>query len=177
MTAEVTERLAQTIVRGQRVRATYNAAEQQFSVLLQQRLQRLLEGKDNCLEVLRRYPDDPHRLGVMVTPRCVAREQLRLAVVERLVWDTIAFVRPDATGGPVAQAVDPDGDVIERQLFSTRYPHIVLERVDRYHGDDPQPTDTTYALRRVQNQRSQTQFNRLLDAANLAFEILRVIPR
>ncbi len=177
MNAELPVRLEETALRGQRARVPYNGAEQQFSLLLQQRLQRLLEGKDNCLEVLRRYPGDPHRLGVMVTPPGVPRDQLRLSVVERLIWDTIAFVRPDATGGPVAQDVATNGDIIERQLFSTRYPHIVIERVDRYGADDPVATETTYALRRVQNQRSQTQINRLLDAANLAFELLRLIPR
>lgn len=177
MTTEATVRLDETALRGQRVRAPYNAAEQQFSLILQQRLQRLLEGKDNCLELLRRYPDDPHRLGVMVTPRTVPRDQLRLAVVERLAWDTIAFVRPDATGGPVAQDTDPGGDVVERQFYSTRYPHIVVERIDRYRGDSPEPIETTYALQRVQNQRSQTQINRLFDAANLAFELLRALPR
>src|SRR5690349_13873666 len=107
MTAEQAVRLEDTALRGQRVRTPYNAAEQQFSLVLQQRLQRLLEGKDNCVELLRRYAGDPHRLGVMVMPRAVPRDQLRLAVVEQLLWDTIAFVRPDATGGPVAQAVEP----------------------------------------------------------------------
>src|SRR5579884_2665502 len=103
--SEQAVRLAETALRGTRARAPYNAAEQQFSRLLQERLQRLLEGKDNCLEVLRRYPDDPHRLGVMTTPRGVAREELRLTLVERLIWETIAFVRPDDTGGPVAQEI------------------------------------------------------------------------
>lgn len=168
--------LRATPLRETRERAPYNAAEQAFSFLLQQRLQRLLEGKDNRLELLRRYPGDPHRLGVMVTPRTVDRGQLRLDVVERLLWETLHFVRPDALGGPVAQQRTPEGSVIETQLFSTRYPHIVIERIDRYVGDAPTPVETTYTLRRVQNQRSQTRANRVLDAANLAFELLRVLP-
>ena len=162
-------------LRSPRRRASYNAAEQQFSLIVQQRLNALLEGKSNSLALLRRYRNQPDRLGVMVTPARVPRDQLRLPVVEGIIWDTLTFLRPDAVGGPVAQKVAPDGSVMENQLFSTRYPHILIERTDRYVGDAPDAVETTWRLRRVQNQRSQTQFNRLLDAANLAFELLRTI--
>ena len=162
-------------LRSPRRRAGYNAAEQQFSLMLQQRLHALLEGKSNSLALLRRYPNQPDRLGVMVTPARVPRDQLRLPTVEGIIWDTLTFLRPDAVGGPVAQNPAADGSIVEHQLFSTRYPHIVIERTDRYVGDAPDAVETTWRLRRVQNQRSQTQFNRLLDAANLAFELLRVI--
>jgi hypothetical protein len=64
---------------------------------------------------------------------------------------------------------------VEYQIFSTRYPHILIERTDRYVGDELDPVEITWCLQRVQNQRAQTQFNRLLDAANLAFDLLRAI--
>jgi signal transduction histidine kinase len=162
-------------LRSPRRRASYNAAEQQFSLIVQQRLNTLLEGKSNSLALLRRYPTQPDRLGVMTTPARLPRDQLRLSTVEGIIWDALDFVRPDAVGGPVAQNLAPDGSVVERQIFSTRYPHIVIERTDRYVGDAPDPVEITWCLQRVQNQRSQTQFNRLLDAANLAFELLRAI--
>jgi hypothetical protein len=162
-------------LRSPRQRASYNTAEQQFSLLLQQRLRALLEGRSDSLALLRRYPNQPDRLGVMATPARVPRDQLRLSTVEGIIWDALDFVRPDALGGPVAQNLDPDGSVVEHQMFSTRYPHIVIERTDRYVDDGSDPVEITWCLRRVQNQRTQTQFNRLLDAANLAFELLRVI--
>jgi hypothetical protein len=162
-------------LRQPRQRADYNAAEQQFSLILQQRLQALLEGKSNSLALLRRYPNQPDRLGVMVTPARVPRDQLRLTTVERIVWDALDFVRPDAVGGPVAQSLAPDGSIVEHQIFSTRYPHIVIERTDRYVDDGSDPVEITWCLQRVQNQRTQTQFNRLLDAANLAIDLLRAI--
>jgi hypothetical protein len=162
-------------LRSPRQRAAYNAAEQQFSLALQQQLQALLEGKSNSLALLRRYPNQPDRLGVMATSAGLPREQLRLSTVEAIIWDAIDFVRTDTVGGPVSQTPTPDGCVVELQIFSTRYPHIVIERTDRYVGDESEPVEITWCLRRVQNQRAQTQFNRLLDAANLAFELLRVI--
>jgi hypothetical protein len=162
-------------LRSPRQRASYNTAEQQFSLVLQQSLQALLEGRRNSLALLRTYPNQPDRLGVMATPSGVPRDQLRLSTVEGIIWNALYFLRPDAVGGPVSQNLSPDGSVLEYQMFSTRFPHIVIERTDRYVGDEPDPTEITWCLRRVQNQRAQTQLNRFLDAANLAFELLRVI--
>ncbi|GAC1436874.1 MAG: hypothetical protein NVSMB65_10970 [Chloroflexota bacterium] len=158
-----------------RARADYNAAEQGFSLALQEQLQKLLEGKSNYLALLRRYPAEPGRLGVMATPPGLRREDLRLGTVEELVWEGINFVRMDSAGGPVSQATTPEGDTIEFQTFATRYPHIVIERTDRFAGEGGDAVEITWGLRRVQNQRAQTQINRLLDAANLAFELLRVV--
>ena len=162
-------------LRSPRRRAAYNEAEQQFSLILQQRIRGLLEGRFDSLALLRQYLNQPDRLGVMVTPERVPRDRLRLPTVEAIIWDALRFLRPDAVGGPVSQHLAPDGSVVEYQIFSTRYPHILIERTDRYVGDELDPTEITWCLRRVQNQRAQTQFNRLLDAANLAFELLRTI--
>ena len=161
---------------GPRKRAEYNAAERAFSVHLRRRLQDLLEGKANDLPVLRKYPADPTRLGVLISPGDLRRSDLRLPVVERMAWDTIMAVRAGETcGGPVSQTVDVDGNVVESQTFSTRFPHIVVERTDRFAENSDDPTEVTWCLRRVQNQRAQTQVNRLLDAANLAFELVRLV--
>ena len=162
-------------LRSPRRRATYNEAEQQFARILQQRLRGLLEGRSDFLALVRQYPNQPDRLGVMVTPARLPRDRLRLSTVEAIIWDALRFLRPDAVGGPVSQDLAPDGSVVEYQIFSTRYPHILIERTDRYVGDGLDPVEITWCLRRVQNQRAQTQFNRLLDAANLAFELLRAI--
>lgn len=158
-----------------RPRADYNDAERRFSLVLQHRLQEILEGGRNRIELLRKYPDRPDRLGVIITPSDLARERLRLPVVEALTWEVVNFVRSDAAGGPITQYAAPDGGIIEQQIFPTRYPHIVIERTDRYLGDRPTPVEITWSLRRVQNQRNETRLNRLLDAATLALELLRAI--
>jgi len=163
------------VLRGPRRRASYNAAERQFSVILQQHLHDLLEGKRNHLELLRQYPNQPDRLGVMPTPASVVRDQLRLPVIETLVWHTIDFVRLKAAGGPVSQQTTPNGDVIEVQAFPTKFPHIVLQRTDRYRGDESTPSEITWCISRLQNQRTQTRINRLLDGANLVFELVRFV--
>lgn len=156
-------------------RAPYNAAEQQFSVILQERLQELLEGKRNDLVLLRRYPRDPERLGVMMTPPDVVRHELRLRIVEEMTWRAVAFLCAGENGGPVSQDLDADGNVFERQIFATRFPHIVMARTDRFSPEGSEPESVTWCLQRVQNQRQQTQLNRLLDAANLGLEVMKLI--
>lgn len=175
MVGEPVAKRSKDVLTGSRQRAAYNAAEREFSLLLQQRLQDVLQGKRDCLPLLRRYPQDQGRLGIMPTPPTLARADLRLATVEGLVWDTINFVRLKASGGPIAQRADADGSVVESRTFPTKFPHIILERSDRYHKDDTEPVETTWTLQRLQNQRTQTQINRLLDAANLIFELVRVV--
>jgi hypothetical protein len=158
-----------------RRRSDYNASERQFSCVVRERLQELLEGKRNSLSLLRRYPNDPDRLGVIATPPGVERAELRLPIVEALTWDAVKFVCSETIGGPVAQEVGADGTVLESQMFSTKFPHIVVERIDRYDEEGADPIEITWSLRRVQNQRAQTQVNRLLDAANLGLELLRLV--
>jgi hypothetical protein len=122
-----------------RQRAAYNDAERQFSQVLQQRLQDVLQGKRERLPLLRRYPQDPDRLGIMETPAALVRQDLRLPTVESMLWDTINFVRLKASGGPIAQQAGSDGSVLESQTFPTKFPHIVLERTDRYQGEAAEP--------------------------------------
>jgi hypothetical protein len=160
---------------GPRKRAGYTAAERRFSEALQGRLQELLEGRRNRVELLRKYPREPGRLGCVRLPPDARRERLRLDVVERLTWEAVRFLRSEGPGGPVSQTLQPDGSTTEEQRFPTRYPHIVLCRTDRYRGGEDDPVEITWCAQRVQNQREQTQINRLLDAANLAFELIRVI--
>lgn len=159
---------------GARRRAGYNPAEREFSLILQRRLHDLLEGKRERLDLLRRYPNDANRLGVMATPASLRRDQLRLPVVEALIWETINFVRLKAAGGPVSQEVAAGG-IVELQTFPTKFPHIVIERTDRYAEEGDDPIAIAWSLQRLQNQRTQTQINRFLDAANLVLDLARVV--
>jgi hypothetical protein len=158
-----------------RQRSDYTPAEQEFSVHLRRRLEDLLEGRRNTLNMLRRYPAELGRLGIIPISKTVSRDGLRLEVVEALTWASIDFVRADGAGGPVAQSVARDGSIVESQIFPTKYPHVVIERVDRYGTDGAQPLDTTWSLRRVQNQRAQTQVNRALDALSVALDVVGLI--
>jgi hypothetical protein len=166
---------AASALREVRRRADYTPAEQEFSRVLQTCFQDLLEGKRNQLAILRTYPASPDRLGVMCMPSELDRRQLRLPVVETLSWRILEFVSSDGSGGPIAQGKARDGSTVESQSFPTKYPHIVIERTDRYLDGQVEPTEITWCLHRVQNQRAQTQLNRILDAANLAFELLRIV--
>lgn len=160
-----------------RKRAEYTDAERRFSTVLQERLTELLAGKCDQVALLRKYPQQPDRLGCLRLPDGVSRAQLRLPVVERLTWEAIAFLGTDAAGGPVSQSIAGDGGVVEVQAFATKYPHVLICRTDRYArnvGVDADPVEITWSVQRLQNQRRQTQINRLLDAANLAFELVRV---
>lgn len=157
-----------------RQRARYNGAEQQFSLLLQERLTEVLQGRRGSLPLVRRYPNDPYRLGVMPTPPTLARAELRLPVVEMLARETIDFLRLKAAGGPVSQEALDDGSVLEQQTFPTKFPHIILVRTDRYEGDDEGPAVITWCIERLQNQRAQTQINRLIDAASLLAELVHL---
>jgi hypothetical protein len=160
---------------GTRKRADYNDAERWFSCILRDRLHELLQAKRNRLQILRRYPREPGRIGVMSTPPGLPRDQLRLHVVEDLIWQTLDFVRCDDGVGPVAQFRSPSEGIVEVQTFPTKYPHIVIERVDRFRKGDSEPSEISLSLLRVQNQRHQTQLNRVLDAASLVLDLIRTV--
>jgi hypothetical protein len=155
---------------GMRPRLDYNADERRFSVFVRQRLNELLQGERNDLLLLRLYPGAPERLGVMGTPGSIDRSALRLPVVRRLLEDTLLFLHADAQAGPTEQSVTPRGWFVERRTLPTKYPHIILEREDVFDSDG-ECARSTWSAQRVQNQRAQTQINRLLDVANLGFEV------
>src|SRR5919201_1391888 len=156
-----------------RRRADYTRAERDFSRLLRQRLVEVLEGKRNRLEILRKYPKQPGRVAVLCPPHRLPSDQLRADVVERLTWDAIRFVQAETSGGPIAQLPAGDGSVLEVQTFPTKFPNIVIERADLFGDGSVEADEITWTLYREQNQRRQTQLNRVLDATNLLFEFVR----
>jgi hypothetical protein len=153
-----------------RPQQTYNPAEQRFSMVVQQRLHELLEGDCNDVLIMRLYPHRPERLGVMGTPPSVKRAHLRIPVVQRMLEDLVRFLADGPVGGQMSQERRAGGRIAERQSFPTRYPHIVIEREDLFAAGGRCEQTTLNAVR-VQNQRVQTQINRLLDIANLDAEV------
>ena len=158
-----------------RPRADYTGAERDFSCLLRQRLVEVLEGKRDRLEILRKYPRQPDRVAVLCPPDGLPPDELRAPVVERLTWDAIRFVQAETSGGPIAQLPAAGGGVLEVQTFPTKFPHIVIERADLFRDGSVEADEITWTLYRVQNQRRQTQLNRVLDATNLLFEFVRLV--
>src|SRR5438874_1486497 len=112
-----------------RENVSYTRAERRYSAAIQANINDLLEGRMNRLLLLRRYHDDGDRVAVMRGPRDIDPDNLRMPVVEQMLTSTLAFVRDDAPGGPVCQQEERE-QLIETQQFSTRYPHIIIERLD-----------------------------------------------
>jgi hypothetical protein len=151
----------------------YREAEQRFSTALQRRLDELLRGERNRLMLLRKYPAEPHRIGVMNT-RGVDPAELRVRIVERLIRDALLFLHADARGGPCSQTHDGDGTLIETRKFTTWFPHIVIERIDVFDEQSGEPQHIQWSAMRMQNQRAATRINRMLDAANLGLDVVKL---
>jgi hypothetical protein len=160
-------------------RATeYNETEQQYSMLLYKRIEQLLKGQRNDLLILRKYPDDAGRLGAMPTPTWLDRLALRIDRVERMATDVLVFLSARAPGGPIAQQVDEQGQLLEIRKYPTRFPHIVIERVDVYDGGVMRrdlPEYIQWHARRLQNQRRTLHVNQLLDIAGLGVEAAKLL--
>jgi hypothetical protein len=157
---------------GVRTDTPYTEAERQYSAAVQENLEELLQGRRARLPLMRRYHEDPPRIDVLRAPGNINRAELRLLMVERILVSTIAFIRDISPGGCVFQCVE-DGQLLETQHFTTKYPHIIIERVDAFAEPSRMPLYTEWRLRRVQNQRAETQINRWLDAANLALSAFK----
>ena len=152
----------------------YNAAEQALSVHIQDRLQDLLQGRLNVLPLVRKSHRSPRRLSIPEGPAAVTADRVRLEVVEEMVDRTLCFLHAGQPGGPITQWRS-GADLMERQSFSTQFPHILIEREDRYDAETRQPRETRWTVRRIQNQQQSIRVNRALDLANLGIEVLKTV--
>jgi hypothetical protein len=150
----------------------YNAAEQEFSRYVEARLEKLLRGDLNRLALLRHYHQQPDRLAAPIPPRGVDRNTLRIPVVEEMLVRVLVFLQTGMPGGPIAQE-SANGRIVERQLHTTRFPHILIERIDSFETGSGTPLETEWILKRTQNQQVATRINRVLDLANLSLEFFR----
>jgi hypothetical protein len=163
---------------GTRAVVSYNETERQYSTLLYHRLEQLLKGERNDLLIVRKYPREPGRLGIMPTPAEIDRRALRVAFVERMAADTLVFLTDHAPGGPVAQWSDPEGRLTETRKFPSRYPHIIIVRQDVYADRDTElPDHVQWHARRLQNHRRSMKFNQTLDLLSLGIEAAKLLTR
>ncbi len=150
----------------------YNAAEREYSRFVEERLEKLLKGDLNHLGLLRRYHQGPARLGAPLPLHGVDASALRVAIVEEVLTRVLIFLQTGMPGGPISQEA-VDGRLIERQLHTTRFPHIVIERVDTYEAASGRSMLTEWDVKRMQNQHVETRISRALDVANLGLEFFR----
>jgi len=163
---------------GARAVTAYNETEQRYSTLLYRRIEQLLKGERNDLLILRKYPREPGRLGVMSTPAEIDRGALRVELVERMATDALVFLTDHAPGGPVAQSSDAAGRLTETRKFPTRYPHIIIERQDVYSaGGTDRPDHIQWYARRLQNHRRSMRLNHMLDLLGLGVEAAKLLAR
>ena len=148
-------------------------AEQRFSAALQKRLDELLRGERNTLMLLRKYPHEPKRIGVMAAPS-VDPTKLRVRVVERMIRDALLFLHADAHGGPCSQTPDGHGGLVEIRKYTTKFPHIVIERIDVFDAETGDTRHIQWCAMRLQNQRAATRINRILDATNLGIDVVKL---
>lgn len=159
---------------GLRTEMPYTEAERRYSAAIQAYLEELLAGRRQQFLLLRRYYDGGKRIAVTPAPREIDRTDLRLSMVEKIIVATISFIRDVSPGGPILQR-ESRGQLLEAQHFSTKYPHVIIERLDAFDGESRAPLFTEWRLRRTQNQRVETQINRWLDAANLVLSMLKAV--
>jgi hypothetical protein len=155
--------------RGPRV---FTESEQRYSTFIHQRLERLLKGELNRLPLLRQYHQEEGRLGVLLPSTNGDGADLNLPVIQALMCDTLRFLHTGQPGGPISQQREAD-HLIEIQPFTTRFPHILIERRDVYDARTGEALETEWTARRTQNAYADVRINRALDAANLGVELLR----
>jgi hypothetical protein len=152
--------------------SAYNASEQEYSRYVGDQLEMLLKGDLNCLALMRRYHQDPGLLGAPLPRNRINREALRVPVIEDVLSRVLIFLQTGMPGGPVVQE-SRNGRLIERQLHTTRFPHIVIERIDTYETGSGAALETEWLVKRMQNQHVATRISRMMDIANLGLEFFR----
>ena len=150
----------------------FSDGERQYSTFIARKLERLLKGELNRLPLLREYHGEAGRLGALLPPGNGAGDGLKLEVVRKLMCDTLRFLHTGMPGGPIAQHHE-DGRLVEVQPFTTRFPHILIERRDVYDVQTGAALETEWTARRVQNAHTDVRINRAIDAANLGLDLLR----
>jgi hypothetical protein len=152
--------------------SSYNPSEQEYSRYVGDQLEKLLKGDLNCLALMRRYHQDPGLLGAPLPKNGINPQSLRLPVIEDVLSRVLVFLQTGMPGGPVVQESD-NGRLVEHQLHTTRFPHIVIERIDSYEAGSGTALETEWIVKRMQNQHSATRISRMMDIANLGLEFFR----
>jgi len=159
-----------------RNRLAYTTAEREYSVLLREHLNDVLTGVRRRLPLLRKYPADPTRIGVIPTWNKMPARAAELSRLEHLTWETVRFLQVGGVGGPIAQSAARDGGTLEVQTFPTRYPLIVIERLDHFPRDASEPDTITWSVCRLGRVREESAWvDLLIPVARLVFGLAELV--
>jgi|GEM_PF-3145224 len=154
----------------------YNPDEQKLSVFVQGELDQLMVGGRGHLILLKLYPESTDRAAVSIGRSGLNSKAVRREMAARIAADALNFFGP-LHGGVVTQETLKEL-ILQRQKFSTAYPHISLERYDFYDAFTCEPLLVAWRASRIQNLRRETRTNRMIDLALLAVEVSKsVFPR
>jgi hypothetical protein len=167
------ENKALTAVRN---RVAYTTAERELSLRLREYLNDVLTGRRQRLPLLRKYPGDPTRLGIIPTRDGMRHGVAELSRLEQLTWDAVRFLQVGGVGGPIAQRAAKDGGTLEIQTFPTRYPLVVVERVDHFPGNAGEPDAITWSVCRLGRVREdRAGLDLLMNVARVVFGVAELI--
>ena len=145
-------------------RAPYNADEQRLSVDIERDIDRLIQGGEDHLVLLKMYPRRA------VEP---AASAIRPEIAERIAADALNVFGP-LHGGVVTQEA-LDDVIVQGRRYSTAYPHINLNRYDFYDAASGEPLLGVWRASRIQNLRRETRTNRTIDVALLVLEVSKSV--
>jgi hypothetical protein len=153
----------------------YNDQERIYGNYVRNLLLELLSGDRDSLPLLTKYHRDPNRLGAPRAPSKIDSKALRVAKVDEILSAALRFLHDGSEGGPIAQTEDVVRNVVEQlQDFTTRFPHIVVQRTDTFDPQKGEALQTTWCARRLQNHRTHLRINRALDIVNIGLEFVRL---
>ena len=110
-------------------RPSLSRAEQHFSTYAQRQLLRLLSGKCKRFRLMRHFYD-ANKIGFFLPSR-LNKADVSVGVAEDIIFGVLQFLHPFGMGSPIEQRSRGD-KFTETQLFSTRYPHLLIRRQNRY---------------------------------------------
>ena len=111
----------------------------------------------------------------MPTPDRVSRAAFRVGVVEKLATDALVFLSdrsPRRPGRPVDRR---PGRLVETRKYPTKYPHILIVRVDLYQPGASMPESIEWSGPAGPEPTLYQPDQSPLDTANLTVDLLRFV--
>jgi len=153
----------------------YTADERHVSAQVEREIDRLIYGRMETLVLLKLYPQRSDRQPSDAGVRWLGTGggAVRPEIAAQIAAEALGFFGP-LHGSVVAQYV-LDDVIVQRQRFSTAFPHITLQRYFAYDAATGDPLVGAWRARRIQNQRRETRTNRTIDIALLVLEVAKSV--
>lgn len=150
----------------------YTQAEQHFSTYVQRQLLRLLKGEEDSFRLMRHYY--ARQTMSFFLPARLDKREIRVQAAQRIIYSVFRFLDPCGLEGPIAQQVKGDR-IIETRIFSTQYPHIIIERTDQFKKSGGRCVHVEWRAVCLRNRSKSALVHRALEVGNLALEIARLL--